>query len=146
MSKKLKELEQWVSRPILPQNFRRGQWVVITDDKKLHYLASRSMDGEWVINDYVTGLPVKVLAVALPFVVVEVRGEPDSLDARRFTFRECPEKYVSAIFSKGFRKAEPSELCPTCDVELINRCSHKYGQHRWCSECGGVWLRESPEG
>ena len=134
-------------------DLRVGQWIAVVDQKK--------DEGEqgffWMTRSrtkkLVTGQPLKIVAMSLPFIAVTDGFRRFPVDVREATVRKLDAKYVRAMkanqkdweLDASFAVAEPGKpkgeskgrhgLCPMCGDRLIQRKS----DGDWflaCRECG----------
>lgn len=63
-----------------------------------------------------SGLPLRVLAISLPFVCVSVDGSPQSLDIRRIRLQRVSKEYCEAMMGKSALLSRGK--CPECGTSL----------------------------
>ncbi len=131
------------------------QWVVITGiiEEDTGWQESQP----WTMHRRYScdGVPLEVLAVDLPFILVEaVTGEKFSVDIRRFTVQRASKQYVQAaakvvdfehrparsrvINKKRKIKVKPDPRdCPNCGSRMRQRRVEGVGGWRLvCPDCG----------
>lgn len=114
-----------------------GQWVAITQE----YDPQVGFFGGQINN--VTGTPLKILAISLPFICVKDAGDKEwALDVRRFSLQKLSEEYVAAMQGKSPEEMKPAEQkvgpygnCPICREPLKHRLLE--GEREWKYVCDG---------
>jgi hypothetical protein len=129
-----------------------GQWIAIVGAKDAEPEFSLFGMCRPKSRDVVTGQPLKIVAMSLPFVAVTDGYRRFPIDVREIQVKKLDPKYVKAMKAKqsewepdGFAVPEPEKpksestgrhgLCPMCGDRLIQRKS----DGDWflaCRQCG----------
>lgn len=129
--------------PIRADDLRAGQYVAIARSRETVYgpFGSMEVDGRMV-----TGIPLKVLAVSLPFLAVTDGTRRYSLDIREVELTRLTSRYVKQLTGvwKGVRSMKQrrtpavagSRKCPSCGDRLIERLVEEGTWIFSCRRCG----------
>lgn len=129
-----------------------GQWIAVVGEKKEEPDCNPFSLFRPSKRDMVTGQPLQIVALSLPFIAVTDGHRRFPLDVREVEVKKLHRKYVQSMKARqkdwepeGFAVPEPEKakeestgkhgLCPMCGDRLIQRKS----QGDWflaCRECG----------
>ena len=129
-------------------DLRAGTWVIVLESWETHH---HPFYGECESrNEMVSGLPLQVLSVSLPFVVVTDGQYHYPIDTRCVKFGRVSKQYVKAL--KGTKlseyglileepaskqkQASDKKACPSCGDRMVERL---VGDGLWslaCNQCG----------
>lgn len=126
-----------------------GQWIAVVGDK---VEPEPNMFGYAYRRDVVSGQPLQIIAISLPFLAVTNGHMRFAIDVREFDVKLLHRKYVEMM--KGHwideehsregvaekPKPEPTKstegMCPVCGDRLIRRLGDDRCWHLFCRECG----------
>ena len=124
-----------------------GQWVTIIESYEVAY---NHFEECIIFNDMVTGAPLKVIAISLPFVVVSDGKYRFPIDSRECTFGRISPQYVKSLRGvkrkrghlvveekqRGSKITRDAKACPNCGERMIERLI-RYGAWKLlCKDCG----------
>lgn len=138
-----------------PDDLKRGDWITITSSEEKGPLGV-------AVGRLVTGQPVKVVAVSLPFICVTDGRARWPIDVRQCCFSRTNRSYINAMrdfvpaeamrgaeFYDGdeeefyAKEAKPEKTqgnCPKCGGLLVETLT--IGSPEWllvCRECNTTW-------
>jgi len=135
---------------------KKNEWVIVVDEvvpDAVPWAESSLYSSQR--KSRTNGKPLKVLAVDLPFVMVEdIGGGVSAVDVRDFVLQRCSKEYVKAaliaideepeerqsrLIKKGKKlkvKKDPRD-CPKCGTRMVQRRVEKMaGWRHICPDCG----------
>lgn len=142
-------------------DLKKGQWIVITG--MIEEETGFQEFSPWMPRQrhhHPDGRPLEVLAVDLPFILVEaVTGDTFTVDTRRFTVQRTHKKYVeeaakalettekksprSRIIKKRKVKIKPDPRdCVRCGTRMVQR--RVEGGKEWRHVCPGCGFDKGP--
>src|SRR5688572_19997051 len=104
-------------------DLRRGDWVAVVG-------CNMDRPRDWFGNEKPVafdGLPLRILAISLPFLCVDCQGKTLSLDVRAWDVKKVSRHYARAMSGVApkqprRRRARPQKgHCPRCGERLCER-------------------------
>lgn len=119
--------------PLPVDDLNIGDWVIVTraemEESPLEFDAPRSRR----INNSLNGAPGKIVAISLPFVLVDGPRQMDTLDVRRYKLVRANRRYVRE-YMKRYQEEEDGEEGD--EEELPRRRRKKRVPDGCCPRCG----------
>lgn len=121
-----------------------GQWIAVTSWRR----ERQACEWSWFEQPAyppLAGSPLKVIAISLPFLVVEAGGQIGRIDTREFSFARITDEYVAAlsVAPKQLKPGRRTDGCPRCGSRLIQRNTGTGAWDRFCRECN-AFVGETP--
>jgi len=123
---------------MLQDDVSAGMWVVV----------SGRLDGVDESGGDYSGVPVKVLAVSLPFIAVQSPAGPHSVDLRKWVVSKVTRQYVRAMLEdrqqpRRCRRGEEDNggdggwpRCVVCGERMQERLAEPGRWRYHCGNCG----------
>lgn len=126
-----------------------GQWIAIVEDKVEPKIG---IFGYAHQRNVVSGQPLQIIAISLPFLAVTDGQMRFAIDVREMAVKKLHRKYVEVMKGRWIDEEHSREgvaeihesrpntstegMCPYCGDRLIQRLGEDRAWYLFCRECG----------